>query len=97
MRRFIHVAAAVAAMACAGNLIGSRAEAMAMPGGSRLGAPTAAAEQVYLRCTRFWNGWRWVRQCVDVGGPVYYSGPGYPAPGYGYYGGWRPRRYYGYY
>ncbi len=92
MRRFIIAAAAVAALAGAASLGSNRAEAMQAASGLTA-AP--AAEQVYLRCTRVWNGWRWVRSCVDVGG--YGPGPGYYGPGYGY-GGWRPRpRYYGYY
>ncbi|MEW6639989.1 MAG: hypothetical protein AB1586_05750 [Pseudomonadota bacterium] len=98
MRRFMFAAAAVAALAGASLMAGSRAEAM--PLNSGLTAP-AATEQVYLRCTRVWNGWNWVRRCVDVApsyGYGYGYGPGYYGPGYGYYGGWRPRpRYYGYY
>jgi hypothetical protein len=95
MRRFVDVAAMSVAMACAAALPGTPAQAMGMPAGAGPAAP-AAVEQVYLSCTRFWNGWRWVRRCVDAG-PTYYAPP--PAYGYGYgYGyGWRPRRYYGYY
>jgi hypothetical protein len=98
MRRFILAAAAVAALAGAGTFAGDRAEAMSLPGAGRL-TDTPIAEQVYLRCTRVWNGWRWVRNCVDVGPRYYGYGPGYGyGPDYGYYGGWRPRpRYYGYY
>ena len=97
MRRFIFAAAAVVTLTSAGTLIGSRAEAMPLAGTGHLaGIAAPPAEQVYLRCTRFWNGWRWVRRCVDVGPG--YGGPGYNGPGYGYYGGWRGRpRYYGYY
>ena len=45
------------------------------------------------------DGWQWVRRCVDVAPAYGYGyGGGYCGPGYGYYGGWRPRpRYYGYY
>lgn len=94
MRRFMFAAAALAALASASLATGGRAEAMPLNGG--LSAP-AATEQVYLRCTRVWNGWTWVRRCVDVA-PAYGYGGGYYGPGYGYYGGWRPRpRYYGYY
>lgn len=92
MRRFMLAAAAVAVLASTGSLVGTRAEAMPLAGAGLAGSVTTDAEQVYLRCSRFWNGWRWVRRCVEVGG-----GPAYgPGPGYGY--GWRPRpRFYGYY
>jgi hypothetical protein len=98
MRRFIYAAAAIAALAGSASLTGTRAEAMALPGAGQVGSAAVSAEQVYLRCTRVWNGWQWVRRCVDVvPGPRYYGAP-YYGPGYGYYGGWRPRpRFYGYY
>jgi hypothetical protein len=96
MRRYMFAALAIAALAGAGSLASSRAEAMALPGAGHLAGAAASTEQVYMRCTRYWNGWRWVRSCVDVG-PGYYGGGYYYGPGYGYYG-WRPRpRYYGYY
>ena len=98
MRRLLFAAAVATALAGAGSLAATRAEAMGLPGAcSLVGAATTATEQVYLRCTRVWNGWQWVRRCVDVA-PAYGYGGGYYGPGYGYYGGWRPRpRYYGYY
>jgi hypothetical protein len=102
MRRYIFAAAAVAALASAGSLVSNRAEAMSLPGAGHLAGTATSTEQVYLRCTRAWNGWRWVRSCVDVVPGYGYGGgygPGYGyGGGYGYYGGWRPRpRYYGYY
>lgn len=102
MRRLMFAAAAVAVLAGAGTLLGSRAEAMPLTGAGHLAdTATPAAEPVYLRCRRVWNGWTWVRSCVDIVRPGYgYYGPGYGyyGGGYGYYGGWRPRpRYYGYY
>lgn len=86
MRRSIYAAAVAAAIAGGASLPGSSAQAMPMPSG--IAAAPAAAEKVYLSCTRFWNGWRWVRRCAEVG-----PAPGYYGPGYGYYG---PRPYYGY-
>ncbi|UTD28835.1 hypothetical protein [Bradyrhizobium sp. WD16] len=85
MRRFILASAAVAALA-AGALGVNRAEAMTLPGVAKA---DRAAEQVYVRCTRFWNGYRWVRRCVDVDGGYY--GGGYYAPRPRYYA---PRPYY---
>lgn len=86
MRRFILASAAVAALAAASALGASRAEAMTLPGAG-LAKPDSAAEQVYVRCTRFWNGYRWVRRCVDVGGGYYYAPrPRYYAPRPYYYG-----------
>lgn len=103
MRRFLFAAAAIAALAGATTLASSRAEAMPLAGAGRVAGAASSAEQVYLRCRRVWNGWTWVRSCVDIS-PVYgYGGygPSYGygyGGGYGYYGGWRPRpRYYGYY
>ncbi len=102
MRRMIQVAAATAVLACAAALPGTRAEAMAIPGAAAATTPAASVERVYLSCTRYWNGWRWVRRCVDAGPGYYGPGPGYYGPGPGYYGpgygyGWRARRFYGYY
>ncbi|WP_315833306.1 hypothetical protein [Bradyrhizobium prioriisuperbiae] len=107
MRRLMFAVATVAALAGAGTLAGGRAEAMPLTGASHLAG--TAAEPVYLRCRRLWNGYRWERSCVDIIRPGYgyYGGygPGYGygygrgygyGGGYGYYGGWRPR-YYGYY
>ena len=94
MRRFISTAALAAAIACAAGLFGTRAEAMPIAPGVK--APTAATEQVYLSCSRYWNGWRWVQRCVETV-PGY--GYGYYGPGYGYYGygpAWGWRRHYGY-
>jgi hypothetical protein len=91
MRRLIHVATIAATLAGAATLFVGRAEAVPMPA-----APGAAvsAEPVYATCTRYWNGWRWVRRCVEAV-PEY--GYGYYGPAYGYYGygygpgywGWR--------
>jgi len=89
MRRLIHVATITTALAGAAILLAVRAEAMPMPAPADVAAPTVAAEPVYLTCTRYWNGWRWVRRCVEAV-PEY--GYGYYGPDYGYYG---PR--YGYY
>jgi hypothetical protein len=91
MRRLLIAAAAVATLIGAGSLTGTRAEAMPLAGLS--GAVKSEAEPVYLRCRRFWNGYRWVRSCVEVyGGPAYYA-PRYYAPrpyyGYGYRGYYR--------
>ena len=98
MRRFIAIAATLAATGLVGSLTSSSAQALTLPGPSAVSA--SATQQVYLSCTRYWNGWRWVRRCVDDGAGYYAPGYSY-APGYGYgygYYGWRPRpRYYGYY
>ncbi len=84
MRRFILAAAAVAAFAAASSLGANPAQAMTLPGVAKGGS---TAEQVYVRCTRFWNGYRWVRRCVDVGGGYYYRPrPYYYAPRPYYYG-----------
>lgn len=92
MRRFIIAAVAVATLIGAGSLIGTRAEAMPLAGLS--GAVKSEAEPVYLRCRRVWNGYRWVRRCVEVyGGPAYYAPRVYaPRPYYGY--GYGRRGYY---
>jgi len=92
MRRLILAAIGAAALASAGSLVGSRAEAMPM---GKVGVATGQAEQVALVCNRVWNGYAWVRQCYQTA-PRYYA----PAPyyGYGYGGYYRPRpRFYGYY
>jgi len=92
MRRLIFAALGAAALASAGSLASSRAEAMPM---GNVGATTGQAEQVALVCNRVWNGYAWVRQCYRTA-PEYYA----PRPyyGYGYGGYYRPRpRYYGYY
>ena len=91
MRRFILASAAVAALAAASALSANRAEAMTLPSAG-LAKPDSAAEQVYVRCTRFWNGYRWVRRCVDVDGGYGYGGGYYYAPRPRYYA---PRPYYG--
>jgi hypothetical protein len=98
MRHFILAVATVAALAGAGMLVGSRAEAMPLVNANPLsGSATSPVEKVYVQCTRFWNGWRWIRRCVEAGPPAYYGpGAGAYGPGYGYYG-WRRPRYYGYY
>jgi hypothetical protein len=89
MRRFILAAAAVAALAAASSLSPTPAQAMSLPGVAK---PGSTAEQVYVRCTRFWNGYRWVRRCVEVGGGYGYGyGGGYYAPRPRYYA---PRPYY---
>jgi hypothetical protein len=102
MRRLVSTAALAAAIICAAGLLGTRAEAMPAPTGVK--APAAVAEPVFATCTRFWNGWHWVRRCVEnvpqYGYGYYGPGYGYYGPGYGYYGygpgwGWR-HRYYGY-
>lgn len=94
MRRSIQVVTLAAALAGAATLFAPRADAMPMPAPAGRAAPTVAAEPVYLTCTRYWNGWRWVRRCVEAV-PEY--GYGYYGPAYGYYGygygpgywGWR--------
>jgi len=94
MRRLIHVATIAAALAGAATLFAARAEAVPMPAAAGVGAPAVTAEPVYLTCTRYWNGWRWVRRCVEA---VPQYGYGYYGPAYGYYGygpgywGWRHR------
>lgn len=91
MRRLIHVATIAATLAGAATLFIARAEAMPMPAAPGAAAPAVSAEPVYASCTRYWNGWRWVRRCVEAV-PEY--GYGYYGPGYGYYGD--GPRYYGY-
>lgn len=96
MRRFILGIATVATIAGAGMLAGNRAEAMPLVSASPLsGAAASPVEKVYLQCTRFWNGWHWVRRCVEAGPAYYGPGVGIYGPAYGY--GWRRPRYYGYY
>ena len=82
MRHLVFAVAAVAALAGAGSLVSTRADAM--PGAGGLGAFVghALAEQVRLVCQRTWNGYRWVRACYETGPSYYYD----EAPGY-YYGG----------
>ncbi len=83
MRRLIHAATIATALAGAVTLSAPSAGAMPMPAAPGAAAPAAPAEPVYLSCTRYWNGWRWVRRCVEAV-PEY--GYGYYGPGYGYYG-----------
>ena len=93
MRRLSHVAI-ITALAGAATLTATRAEAAPMRPSAGVVAPTVSAEPVYFTCTRYWNGWRWVRRCVEA---VPQYGYGYYSPSYGYYGyygygpGWRRR------
>jgi hypothetical protein len=87
MRRLILASAAVAALAAGVSLAGPSAEAMSLPGAAGAAKVEPMAEKVYVRCTRFWNGYRWVRRCVEVG-PSYYAPPP-PPPVY-----YAPRPYY---
>lgn len=84
MRRLI-LAATVAALAGAGSLVSTRADAMPANGG--LGASVAheLTEQVHLVCERRWDGYRWVRACYETG-PGYYYGGG-PSIYFGFGGG----------
>ena len=87
MRRLIIAAAAIATLVGAGLLVGTRAEAMPLAGLS--GQAKSDAEPVYLRCRRVWNGYAWVRNCVEVyGGPAYYAPRVYRPRYYGYGGGY---------
>ncbi|MDR3469308.1 MAG: hypothetical protein P4M07_25550 [Xanthobacteraceae bacterium] len=97
MRRLIHVATVTAALAGAATVLAAPAEAMPVQSGAVVSGPVA--EPIFMNCTRYWNGWRWVRRCVDVVpeygygayGPAYgYYGYG-PYYGYGYGYGWRRR------
>lgn len=84
MRRLIVAAVTAMALVSAGAFVGSRAEAMTLPGG--ITAP-AQTEQVRLVCSRVWNGFAWVRSCYRTGPRYYAPGPYYaPRPYYGYYG-----------
>jgi len=88
MRRLILASAAVAALAAGVALTAGSAQALALPGAAGAAKVESQTDQVYLRCTRFWNGYRWVRRCVEVGGPAYYAPPP-PPPVY-----YAPRPYY---
>lgn len=81
MRRLIFAATAVAALAGAGSLVSTRADAMPRTGGLDASVANELTEQVRLVCRRTWNGYRWVRACYETGPRYYDSGPGY------YYGG----------
>lgn len=87
MRRLIIATIAFATLIGAGSLIGTRAEAMPLAG---LAGQTSA-EPVRLVCKRVWNGYAWVRECVEVyDAPRYaprYVEPSY-RPQYGYGGGY---------
>lgn len=85
MRRLILAAVASMALAGAGSLAGTRAEAMPLAPGLA-GASGNQAETVALVCNPVWNGYAWVRTCYRTG-PSYYG----PRP---YYGGYYGRRYY---
>jgi len=87
MRRLIFAATAVAAIAGAGSLVSTRADARPIAGGLGASVAPELAEQVALVCRRKWNGHRWVRVCYETGPRYYYGGPGY------YYGG--PSIYFG--
>lgn len=89
MRRLMIAALAFATLMGAGSLIGTRAEAMPLAG---LSGQTSA-EPVRLVCKRVWNGYAWVRECVEVyDQPRYYAPRHYEAPRYrpqyGYGGGY---------
>lgn len=71
MRRFIIVAAAVAA---AGVLAAAPAQAITLPGAAGLAATgNGLAHDVRLVCQRTWNGFYWVRRCWQTGPRVYYG------------------------
>lgn len=89
MRRFLIAAVAIATFASAAVLAAPRAEAMTLPGAI---ATPKVTEDVRLVCRRSWDGYRWVRTCVEVHDGYGYGGGGYvePRPYYpprGYYGG----------
>ena len=80
MRRLM-MAAAITALAGAGSLIASSAQALpgavGLPGAHESGL----VEQTQVVCPRpFWNGWRWVQPpCQPVYAPRYYA-PIVPPP-----------------
>ena len=93
MRGLIVAAIAAVALVGAGPFVGSRAEAMTLPGG--IATTPAQTEQVRLVCSRVWNGFAWVRSCYRTGPRYYAPGPYYaPRPYYGYYGRPYYRHYY---
>ena len=91
MRRGVLAAKAALAIAGAGLLAQSRAEAMPLDGGLA-GAATGQTENVALVCNPVWNGYAWVRTCYRTG-PAYYA-PRYYAPRPYYRPYYRPRYYY---
>ena len=96
MRRLM-MAAAITALAGAGSLIASSAQAL--PGATGLpGAhQSGLVEQTQVVCPRpFWNGWRWVQPpCRPVYAPRYYA-PVVPPPPIIVQPWRRPRYYYPY-
>ncbi|MDE5455608.1 hypothetical protein GWE18_22760 [Bradyrhizobium sp. CSA112] len=75
MRRLILAATAVAALAGAGSLVSTRADAMPANGGLGASVARELTEPVALVCERRWNGYRWARACYETGPDYYYGGP----------------------
>jgi hypothetical protein len=94
MRRLM-MAAAITALAGAGSLMTSGAQALPGAGGLQGTADTGLVEKTQVVCPRpFWNGWRWVQpRCRPVYAPPVYAPIGPPVmvvrP-------WRRPRYYYY-
>ena len=76
MRRLM-MAVAVAAVAGAGSLIASSAQALPGAGGITGASDSGLVEKTQLVCPRpYWNGWRWVQPpCRPVGPPPVYVAP----------------------
>lgn len=74
MRRLM-MAAAITALAGAGSLIGSGAQALPGAAGLPAAHDPGLVEQTQLVCPRpFWNGWRWVQPpCRPAFAPPLYA------------------------